>query len=368
MFKHGKVKNYLVIITSILFCCVYSASFITPSKNLVFYFIANAIPIVLVLQIIGSVILFKIRPNKIAIIIWFMSLLPAFYFIPCTIGVAKYFSENKQEKFSLLTFNVSNFSNKKTTKKVHEMDSEQDAIAHQELIRQLSLASADIICLQEFYYCPSSTIYNSIDLFIKKYPYYSFSVDTIKNNQSLFGLAIFSKYPIVGRGEIFVSSNSFNRACYSDIVIGIDTVKIINVHFQSNQIKKNNTLSSNGLHDFENESMTVFSKIKKNMSKRLSQAESVLACVSKTKIPVIVAGDFNETPYGYIYNEFRNTMKNSFQTKGTGFGFTMNNNTLFFLRIDQQFYSQKVVCTNHSVVKDFAMSDHYPLLAGYTLE
>jgi endonuclease/exonuclease/phosphatase (EEP) superfamily protein YafD len=140
------------------------------------------------------------------------------------------------------------------------------------------------------------------------------------------------------------------------------------VHFQSNQIKKNNPLATKGLDDFENESMTVFSKIKKNMSKRLSQSESVLACVSKSKMPVIVAGDFNETPYGYIYNEFRKTMKNSFQNNGTGFGFTMNNSTLFFLRIDQQFYTKEIACTNHSVVKDFAMSDHYPLLVGYKLE
>lgn len=364
--KNG-IKNFVVVFASLIFGIVYSSAFIPPSAFWGFYFIAYGIPVVIVLQLLGSLFILRIGVKKPVVLFWFICLIPSLYFITATFGLGIISIAEKETELSLLNYNVSNFANNHSTSSPKTMDASGEAISNGEYIRQISEVSADVLCLQEFYSCESSSIYNALETLSKQFPFHFLSVDTIKVNKSLHGIAIFSKLPIINAGNIFVNENLFNRSCYVDVVKNNDTIRIINVHLQSNQIKRNNPLHQKSIHQMENQSLTVLAKIKKNMVTRLSQAELVQENIAHTKYPVIVAGDFNETPYGYIYNKFRRSMNNSFTNGGSGLGFTFHSHSLFFLRIDHQFYSSQLSCSKHDVIRDFEMSDHYPLLAKYSI-
>jgi endonuclease/exonuclease/phosphatase (EEP) superfamily protein YafD len=82
---------------------------------------------------------------------------------------------------------------------------------------------------------------------------------------------------------------------------------------------------------------------------------------------VICAGDFNEIPYSYSYRRLKKGLRNSFEEAGAGFGFTYNGNTLVTLRIDNQFYSDRVDCVELETLNTVSYSDHFPLLGTYVL-
>ena len=62
------------------------------------------------------------------------------------------------------------------------------------------------------------------------------------------------------------------------------------------------------------------------MSKRSLQAQLVKSYINKSPYPVIVAGDFNDTPVSYTYGKIRKGLNDSFVTSGYGAGFTYKGN------------------------------------------
>jgi endonuclease/exonuclease/phosphatase (EEP) superfamily protein YafD len=107
----------------------------------------------------------------------------------------------------------------------------------------------------------------------------------------------------------------------------------------------------------------------KNGFKRRAEEFTVLQDWIKTSpYPVLVCGDFNEVPYSYIYGELRKSLKNSFEEKGQGFGFSFNH-LPYFIRIDHQFYNDKRLSvhdfTTYSKIK---YSDHYPIMGTYSFK
>ena len=90
--------------------------------------------------------------------------------------------------------------------------------------------------------------------------------------------------------------------------------------------------------------------------------------IDESPYPVILAGDLNELPYGYAYGRLRAKLKNSFEEKGFGFGFTYHK-ILSFLRIDNQFFDdRKIEILNFRTLSNVPFSDHYPVKAWYIIK
>jgi endonuclease/exonuclease/phosphatase (EEP) superfamily protein YafD len=83
--------------------------------------------------------------------------------------------------------------------------------------------------------------------------------------------------------------------------------------------------------------------------------------------PVILVGDLNETPYGWAYGTLRERLKNSFEEAGRGFGFTLNRSP-YLVRIDNQFCSAEWQVTQFRTLRNIPYSDHFPVIADYTLK
>jgi len=99
--------------------------------------------------------------------------------------------------------------------------------------------------------------------------------------------------------------------------------------------------------------------------KRASQIETVVKFVKSSPYPVILAGDFNDTPVSYSYRQIDNELDDTFVDAGKGFGQT-HAQILPFLRIDFIFHSKGLQTIEHRTIdKDY--SDHFPIVARFML-
>jgi len=263
--------------------------------------------------------------------------------------------ENYREKFSVLSYNVRlfdlyNWSNNKSTKaKIFDF---------------LEAEKPDIMCFQEFYYDETK---NFVTLeSIKEFEHvnyyhaeYTFEVNSVYH----FGIATFSKYPIINRGSMSFQ-NTNNICIYSDIVFGEDTIRIYNNHLQSVRLQPENYNYLDSLKFFnENERMTgmidIYKRFKEAYVKRAFQVEVISEHIKQSPYPVIVCGDFNDSPFSYTYRRMRSNLEDAFIEAGNGFGNTYARKFPSF-RIDYLLHDEKFECVNYEKYNVY-YSDHFPI-------
>lgn len=208
----------------------------------------------------------------------------------------------------------------------------------------------DILGMQE-YYTGELTI---ADRFPYKYI-------KLKDESAEFGLAILSKYPIISSGSLEFNTASNNNGAYADIVVRGDTIRIINVHFQSYGVKPN-------LNNLEKEhSKRVFLGMGKTFVRQQEQMELVLESIKSSPHKVIVMGDFNNTAYSYIYRELTSDrLDDAYKQDGNGFGRTFDFD-YFPLRIDYILVDEGLEVISFETF-EIHYSDHFPIRATIQLK
>ena len=241
-------------------------------------------------------------------------------------------------------------------------------------IRWLATSPADVLCLQEYYNEPrrskeSGGVFQSEDQLGRGSGRHSFVSTSLTNRVGAeFGMAIFSRYPIVRRGVIPFGKLTQNHAMWADLARATDTIRVFNVHFQSMSMAESDivtaTESRAGLRQ---KAPNLLRRFRNGAVARGMQVDTVLARVLRSPYPVLLAGDFNDLPYSYTYDQLADHLQNAWASTGLGIGATYHGQ-LPFLRIDQQFASpqwQVLGCRVHQEIK---WSDHYPLEALYQLK
>jgi endonuclease/exonuclease/phosphatase family metal-dependent hydrolase len=225
----------------------------------------------------------------------------------------------------------------------------------------------DILLLQEFYVNGSL---GQKDQNIKASlggKYYSHMKVISSGKNRYYGIATYSRYPIVRKGEI-IHPGSSSLSIFTDVVIQNDTFRIFNNHLQSFRLKRMER-------SFLEEMMTPDDKetlsqvkslsisLKKGFIMRAHQAEAVKAQVNHSPYPVIVAGDFNDTPVSYSYRKIRKGLNDSFIRSGYGAGFTYRGKYPAN-RIDYILYDNSLESRHFEIIK-VRYSDHYPVAAYF---
>lgn len=178
----------------------------------------------------------------------------------------------------------------------------------------------------------------------------------LKDESDEFGQAILSKYPILEYGSLNFPTNSNNNGIFADIVFPSDTIRVINVHFQSFGIKP----------DMENldseSSKRVFKGMGQTFEIQQEQMELVREVVQESPYRILLIGDFNNTPYSYIYRELRSMgLQDAHKEKGNGFGRTFVFD-YFPLRIDYILPDTNIEILEFETIQvDY--SDHFPIQA-----
>jgi endonuclease/exonuclease/phosphatase family metal-dependent hydrolase len=103
--------------------------------------------------------------------------------------------------------------------------------------------------------------------------------------------------------------------------------------------------------------------LKRGFALRAQQAKKVKADIDLSPYPVIVTGDFNDTPVSYTYHKIRKGLKDSFVDSGYGSGFTYKGNYPAN-RIDYILYDEVLECNYFEILK-VRYSDHYPVSAYF---
>jgi endonuclease/exonuclease/phosphatase family metal-dependent hydrolase len=184
-----------------------------------------------------------------------------------------------------------------------------------------------------------------------------------------FGIATFSKYPIIHK-EAIDFEESLNGCMSSDLVIGSDTVRVYNCHLQSIRLRKDyhdllDSLIFNYSEKQLDELKDISVRMKQAYIQRAEQADLLAKHIRSSPYPVIVCGDFNDTPISYTYHKLARNLRDAFIEAGSGIGNTFRGN-LPYARIDYILYSDSLQAHHYRTYKT-DLSDHYPVITHFTI-
>jgi len=266
-------------------------------------------------------------------------------------------SGDKTNTFKVLSYNVrlfNYFENNGTN-------------SEKKIVDFLKVQKADIICLQEFFGLGIPAQKESAFKEALGEKYYS-HIKLLGNGKNRFyGIATFSKYPIIRKGEI-IHPGSSSLSIYTDILIGKDTIRIYNNHLQSFRLMKMERsfieeMTASDDKETMGEVKSIFAGLKKGFIRRSLQAQVVKDNIDRSPFPVIVAGDFNDTPVSYAYRKIRKGLNDSFVNSGYGAGFTYRGNYPPN-RIDYILYGKSLNNSYFEILR-IKYSDHYPIIAYF---
>ena len=346
---------FLVINFFFIFCALMAfwGSALSPEKFVVPAYFALIFPIVLFFNI-GFVFLWMIFRK------WYFlfSLVLLLFSSPkiktvFPISIKSEAKEISDDSFSLFTYN---------TWALGRMEKHTEKSPNK-VIQHIVNSDADIVCLQEFSVSPNFLTEAAVIKALKKYPYRHICYKR-KRSYNDFGVATFSKYPIIKKETVDFPSN-INSAIFSDIVIGKDTIRLINCHLESNRLtEQDKAMPANlrkkfDMENLSNVTMHLSRKLGAAYKIRAKQADMVAEYIENSPYKLIVCGDFNDVPLSYSYTKIRGNLQDAFETLECGIGATFHEKFYKF-RIDYVLYDQNFIPLQFKREKvDY--SDHYPL-------
>jgi len=264
-----------------------------------------------------------------------------------------------EDAIKILTYNVMRFNN---------VTRDNSGIPPSKILQYIQEVDADIVCIQEFGASKSNTKYlleQDIMDAMNKYPYHSFDSFTFPYLNEIYGLVIFSKFPILSTQKVPYES-AYNGSFITELDIRGKRVTLINNHLESNKLTEEERSNYYQLtREVDTQSLDAFTQM---MGKRLTpafktralQAQVISQVIQENKNPyLIVCGDFNDTPISYARYKIKGKLHDAFVDSGFGLGITYNKYRFLF-RIDYILYSNNIKSYNCTVGK-LKSSDHFPL-------
>jgi endonuclease/exonuclease/phosphatase family metal-dependent hydrolase len=237
------------------------------------------------------------------------------------------------EGFSLMSYNVRLFNAYQWIKKKG---------VDVDISNYLKDQNPDILLLQEFKDDPKTDFL--------QFPYKHI---VLKGKKRKAGLAIFSKYKIVKTGD-FDFKDTYNNVIWADVIVRNDTIRIYNVHLQSFKIINPESL-------VEKDKLKTGQKLQKVFARQAQQARAVQTQIEQIKMPVIVAGDFNNTAFSSPYHILKQDKIDAFTDAGEGFGITWQYKWLP-LRIDFILFDPlRLEVLQFETLNHIKYSDHFPI-------
>lgn len=329
-----KFLFFLNVLAAVFLLFSYLLPYIPPSTFALLSVFSLGVPFLIVINFIF--LLFWLFRLRIQALLSLIVLLIGFNHVTSVYEISSEKEEVQGDNvLKVLTYNVRQFN---------QYGWAEDVDIPEKISAFIKEQDADVVAMQEYYKGELNIARSFPHKYIK-----------LKEENDEFGLAIFSKYPIIRSGSLDFTTRSNNNAIYADIFKGGDTIRIINVHLQSFGVKPN-------LDKLEKQhTKRVFLGMGQTFVRQERQMNLIRNLLRETNNPAIVLGDLNNTAYSYIYRELRSEgLDDSYKEAGNGFGKTFELNGILPLRIDFILSSETMeilTFKNHGV----PYSDHFPI-------
>lgn len=343
----SKLVYFISIIITFIFVLITIvgafSSYADPSEYPFMGYLGVALPVLLVINIL-YIIYWGIRWRR---WIW----LPVIAILANTGYITSMFqfSTSKQaqgETIKVATLNARNFNYELT------------GYTAKQIAGYMRETFVDVICFQEF----NPTRDFNLDSLRNVFSYYPHIAIPHLPNGSV-PIAIFSKYPVLDSSYIpFAESN--NSGMWADIQAPGKSIRIFNLHMQTTNLNQGRSALSRqkglGVEAEKKALMNLSNQMEGNLIRRTNQAKQVREIIDNSKNPIIVCGDFNDTPSSFTYRHIKGDLQDGFKTAGNGYGYTFKG-MYRFLRIDYIFHSSDLKGINYQS-PSFDWSDHNPVI------
>jgi len=216
------------------------------------------------------------------------------------------------------------------------------------LIREFK--NSDYLCAQEVHYTSRKMLEKEL-----KYPY----------SYGTKGTRIFSKQPFLKKGTLDFGETE-NSCIWVDISFNSKTVRLYNVHLESNHISPaTKEIVKKEEFDIKGRIKLLRGMISQYLNRnrlRVQQTGKVLQHITNSPHPVIVCGDFNDAPLSYIYRRFTKQLNDGFLQQGRWSGVSFRG-YIPLLRIDYIFADPTLEFQQYRTIRTIKYSDHYPVTA-----
>lgn len=347
---------YFNLFSAFLLIICYSAPFISPKTFSWTAILALGYPFLLILNVVWAV--FWLYNKSRAVYLSLGTIVLGFAYIPTFFGFGGWKNADRA-CIKVMSYNVRYFNTTIYKKEDNQLKSQN------KILEYISKQNPTILCAQEFSGKGSAS---------------SIRADNILKSKGLgfihrggvSSLAILSKYPLENKGTIHFQGSS-NGAIHADAVINGKKIRIYAVHLQSvrlgkytDEVLKKDNLSTLNKKETQEKYYKIEEKLSNAFEMRAIQAKLLSEHIAASPYPVIVCGDFNDTPLSYCYRLMSANLKDSFVEKGWGVGTTYAG-VLPALRIDYILTSEHFEVYSHQVQKT-AISDHYAIHSDIRLK
>lgn len=188
----------------------------------------------------------------------------------------------------------------------------------------LDTIQPDVMCFQEFTNLSGGFEKPMFKKFFSQFKEYAnVNADALSNSfPTGYGVCIFSKYPIVKKGFLERVNQSSNLTVFADIVVGSDTIRVVNTHLKSIVFDKVDYKAVEDLKNIEEveswEVRRIAAKLKYAFKARAVQADAIREKLIDCPYKIILCGDFNDSPNSYSYEILRGKLKDAFMQSGRG--------------------------------------------------
>lgn len=359
-FRLRNLVKWMIFATNIFVILLMLSSYlsweVSPLKTNLFSYIGLGFGILLLINF--CYLLFWIIFKK-----WELAIITVLAFAICYKPALTFFPLHVQEdkisekSIKILSYNIQGLSN----------ESKKSSNKHP-ILEYIANTDADIVCLQEYLVSKTGKSLISqrdVNRILNKYPYSTITGLESSGKYHTYGLACFSKFPIVKTHEIIFES-SYNGAAVYNIKINDKIYTVANVHLESNRITAadkqlyNDFIQRKETVDLDIVTTNIRSRLGQAYRTRVGQVEKVKSYLAnQTSEGLIICGDLNDTPISYAYSKMKVGLKDAFVSTGFGPGITYHEN-FFLFRIDYIFHSPNIKAFQTKVDK-IKWSDHYPV-------
>jgi endonuclease/exonuclease/phosphatase family metal-dependent hydrolase len=242
-----------------------------------------------------------------------------------------------------------------------------NAETKEKIFELLKEESPDIVCFQEFFTSESNHYdFDNKDtlrsILSCRYSHVHYTI-SLHDNKDHWGLATYSRYPIINKKVLQYDPGRRRAFIYSDIVFGKDTLRVMNVHLESIGFKAEDYKFVKKLGEEDQDelkgALNITRRLKRAFERRSEQAEMLQEEIRKSPYRVIVCGDFNDTPSSYTYKTVSEGLSDAYRVSGIGSGQTYIGVFPSF-RIDYILHSKEMKSSGYTRL-DVKLSDHSPV-------